>query len=116
MARLPLTANTPDNKAGMDDFSAMEAGSAPAFIRTSSYKETKAKTGHYLQLIWKIADGPNKGRQIFDNLNLDNPNTIAVEIANKSLNSICQACDKVGVEDSEILHGIPILIDRKSVV
>jgi len=113
MARLPLRANTEDNKEGLDDFTAIEAGSAPAFIKSSQYKQTKAKNGYYLMLVWKIADGPHKGRQLFDNLNLDNPNPIAVEIANKSLNSICQAMGKVGVEDSEELHGIPIMITWK---
>ena len=113
MARLPLRANTEDNKEGLEDFSAIDAGSAPAFIKSSQYKQTKAKNGYYLMLVWKIAEGPHKGRQLFDNLNLDNPNPIAVEIANKSLNSICQAMGKVGVEDSEELHGIPIMITWK---
>ena len=40
-------------------------------------------------------------------LNLDNPNAVAVEIANKELNSMCQACGKEGVEDSDELLQIP---------
>jgi hypothetical protein len=108
VARLPLTANTEDNKEGLDDYTPIPAGPVIAQITTSGYKQTKAKTGNYLQLIWKVISGKYAGRTLFDNLNLDNPNPIAVEIANKSLNSICQACEKVGVQDSEELHGIPV--------
>ena len=107
MARLPQPANTEGNNEGLDNFIPLPAGDYIAQITQSQYKETKAKDGIYLQLIWKVVSGEYKGRTIFDNLNLDNPNKVAVEIANKSLNSICQACDKVGVQDSEELHGIP---------
>ena len=108
MARLPLTANTTENSAGLDDYSPIPAGTVIASIQSSGYKPTKAKTGNYLQLKWVVLMGKYKGRNLFDNLNLDNPNPIAVEIANKSLNSICKACNKVGVKDSEELHGIPV--------
>lgn len=113
MARLPLTANTEGNKDSLDDFSAMPPGEATACITSSKYMETKKKNGHYLQLKWKIMEGEHKGRILFDNLNLDNPNPVAVEIANKALNSICQAAGKVGVQDSEELHGVPILVKWK---
>ena len=113
MATLPLKYNTPENKEGLDDYTPIAAGSYIAAVTKSTYKETKAKTGHYLQLIFKIIDGKNKGRMIFENLNLDNPNPIAVEIANKTLNSICQACNLVGVEDSTELHDIPVEITVK---
>jgi hypothetical protein len=108
MARLPIAANTEGNNETLDDFSPVPAGDYIAMITKSEYKETKAKNGHYLQLMWKIISGEKKGRVLFDNLNLDNPNEVAVNIANKALNSICKACDKVGVQDSEELHGIPV--------
>ncbi len=113
MATLPLKFNTSENKEGLTDFTALPAGEYPMVISKSQYKETKAKTGHYLQLQLKVISGKNKGRLLFENLNLDNPNPIAVEIANKTLNSICQACDKVGVEDSEELHNIPMMVTLK---
>lgn len=106
MARLPLSANTKENNEGLDDYTPIPAGDVLAYITKSEYKKTKAKTGTYLQLIWKVQSEKYRGRTLFDNLNLDNPNPIAVEIANKTLNSICKACDKIGVQDSEELHGI----------
>lgn len=113
MAKLPLSFNSEGNNEGMTDYTALPAGEYVAYITKSDYKQTKAKTGHYIQLVLKIAGGKAKGRVLFENLNLDNPNPIAVEIANKTLNSICQACDKVGVEDSEELHGIPMKLTLK---
>jgi hypothetical protein len=109
MAQLPGQYNTPENNETVG-FDALPAGKYAAQVVKSEYKETKAKTGHYLQLVVKIISGDYKGRQIFENLNLDNPNPQAVEIANKTLNSICQACGLAGVEDSEQLHGIPMEI------
>lgn len=115
MAKLPLQYNVEGNKEGLGDFTPLPAGEYTMAITKTQYKETKAKTGHYLQTILKVISGKNKGRVLFENLNLDNPNPIAVEIANKTLNSICQACDKVGVEDSEELHGIPMRVTLKVV-
>ncbi len=109
MAKLPIKANTKTNKSGMG-FEPMDAGNYVGQIIKSDYMPTKAKNGHYLKLQMKILMGKYKGRMMFENLNLDNPNPIAVEIANKALNSICQACGLAGVEDSEEVHGIPMLI------
>lgn len=112
MAQLPGQYNTPQNNETIG-FDALPAGKYAAQVVKSEYKETKAKNGHYLQLVVKVIAGDYNGRQIFENLNLDNPNPQAVEIANKTLNSICQACGLAGVEDSEELHGIPMEITLK---
>jgi hypothetical protein len=108
MARLIQVANVEGNKEGMTDFSAIPAGKYIGMIVKSEFKATKAKTGHYLNLSIKIVEGKHKGKLLFAVLNLDNPSQVAVEIANKELNSICQACEKSGVEESEELHGIPM--------
>ena len=115
MAQLPQSYNSENNKEGMTDFTAMDAGKYPMTIVKSQYKETKAKNGHYLQLQMKVFEGKNKGRMFFENLNLDNPNPVTVEIANKTLNSICQACDKAAVEDSSELHNLPLFVTLKVV-
>ena len=110
MAELPTAYNSETNKESMADFSALPAGLKIAAIYKSQYKATKAKTGHMLQLQLKVLEGKDKGRVFFENLNLDNPNPVAVEIANKTLNSICQACLKASVKDSEELHNIPMRV------
>ena len=108
MARLPQAANTPENNQGLDDYTPIPAGEYLAIITKSGYFQNKKQNGNMLRLEWKIQGGEANGRTLMDNLNLDNPNPIAVEIANKTLNSICKACAKVGVQDSEELHGIPV--------
>lgn len=110
MVQLAKAANTPENKEQMGDFTPVPAGKYPAMIIKSQYKETKAKTGHYLQFDIKITQGEHAGRLLFERLNLDNPNPVAVEIANKTLNTISHACGKIGVMDSDELHGIEMLL------
>jgi len=110
MAKLSQPANVEGNKDQMGDFSPIPGGKYPAQIMKSEYKATKAKTGHYLECQLVILEGEYRGRMLFERLNLDNPNPVAVEIANKTLNTICHACGKIGVQDSEELHGIPLTV------
>ena len=113
MALLPVKANTPENNETMDDRSPIPAGTYLAHVVKSEMKATKAKNGHYLSLQYKILQGRHKGRVVFSNLNLDNPNPIAVEIATKELNSLCTAINMQGVEDSVDLHEKPLGITLK---
>lgn len=113
MPLLPKKANTPDNNQTLDDRTPVPAGDYVAAIVKTEFKQTKQKNGHYLSIQFKILEGEYKGRSLFTNLNLDNPNPVAVEIANKELNSICQACNLQGVEDSDQLLNIPILVSVK---
>lgn len=115
MAVLPKAFNSEGNKEGLGSFEAMPAGDYVVSIIKSEMKETAAKNGNYLMLQMKVIAGEFKGRMIFENLNLDNPNPTAVEIAYKTLNSICQAVGKVGVQDSQELHGIPFVTRLKVV-
>ena len=119
MALLPTAANTEENSEGLGDRSALPAGDYLAHIIKSEMKETKEsikldnQSGFYLSIHYCILEGERKGRMFFANLNLKNKNPVAVEIANKELNSICQACDLQGVEDSDELHQIPMCITLK---
>ena len=113
MPLLPKAANTEGNKEGQDDRSVMAPGDYLMHIVKTEFKETKKKDGHYLACQLKVIEGENKGRVVFINLNLDNPNPVAVEIANKELNSICQACGLEGVEDSDELLNIPMSVKLK---
>jgi hypothetical protein len=55
-------------------------------------------------------DGQAKGRRFWTMLNLWNSNPTAVEIAQRELSSICHACGKLRVADTEELHAIPMLV------
>ena len=55
-----------------------------------------------------MIDGEHQGRVIFTNLNLDNPNPKAVEIAQKDLAQICHAVGVMAPDDSTELHDKPL--------
>ena len=57
-----------------------------------------------------MLDGAHKGRRFWSTLNLWNPNPVAVEMAQRELNSICHAVGKLRVADTEELHGIPMKV------
>ena len=78
--------------------------------RLEEWKETKDKTGGYLNLKLEIIDGNYKGRLLFENLNLQNSNEKAVKIAQETLAKICKAIGKDKVQNSEELHNIPLNI------
>jgi hypothetical protein len=94
-----------------EGFEVIPAGTYAAQIIESDMKETKAKTGMYLELRIQILDAPYTGRLVFERLNLVNPNETAVKIANRTLADICEACGLDEVEDSEELHGLEFEID-----
>jgi ribosomal protein S28E/S33 len=84
-------------------------GNYTAQVIESVMKET-AKGGTMLQLTLEIIDGPSKGRRVWDNLNIKNPNPTAQEIALRTLSAICLAIGKQHISDSEEIHFLPMTI------
>lgn len=74
-------------------------------INGEETKPTKAGTGEYLQLTFEICDGPHTGTKIFDRLNLRNPSARAVEIAQATLQAICEATGLAEINGSADLLG-----------
>lgn len=83
----------------------LEPGKYPVQIVASEWKTT-SKGGQMLVLEMDIMDG--SGRKMWDRLNLENSNPKAVEIAEETLRDICLAQGKIGCDDSEELHFIPM--------
>lgn len=108
MAQLGYTAdpNQPE-----ESFDIVPAGEYTTIIEASDYTPNKQGTGMILKLTYQIIDGEFKGRKIFENLNLQNENAQAAQIAQRALNSICLAVGVQHVQDSAQLHGIPLIID-----
>lgn len=75
-----------------------------AEIRESEWVNTKSGTGKYLKLKYQLVNGSCKGRFVWEMLHLDNPNTQAVEIANRKLADICRAVGVLTPRDSVELH------------
>lgn len=80
-------------------------------IVASEMRATKDGLGQYLYLEVDILEGQYAGRKLFDRLNLVNANPDAVQIAQRTLSSICRAVGKLQVSNSEQLHLIPLIAD-----
>ena len=106
MAMLSFDATTVQPDEGFDP---VPAGDYPVIITDSEMKQTKAGTGHYLQLTLQVIDGPAKNRLIWHRLNIQNPNATAQEIGQRQLSALCHAVGKLQVQDSAELHGIPFV-------
>jgi hypothetical protein len=76
-------------------------------IVESEMKPTKSGDGAYLKLMVEVIDGEHVGRKIFDQVNLQNPNPVAVEIGQARLSAYCHATGVMMLTNSEQLHGIP---------
>jgi len=102
----------PDPNETEESFDLVPAGEYIAVISASDYIPNKKGTGMILKLTWDILDPEEfAGRKVFENLNLENENAVAAQIAKKSLNSICLAAGVQAVQDSAQLHSIPMMLD-----
>lgn len=89
------------------------AGWYKAVITSSEEKPTKAQTGSYLQMGIEIIEGDHAGRKVTERLNLNNPNSTAVEIAQRTLSSICRATGVMTPRQSDDLHDKPMMVKVK---
>ena len=89
------------------------AGWYKAVIEATEEKPTKAQTGSYLQLTIQVIEGDHAGRKVIDRLNLNNPNATAVEIAQRTLSSICRAVGVMTPRDSADLMDKPMMVKVK---
>jgi hypothetical protein len=92
------------------EFVPIPAGKYVAIIIKSELKTTKKGDGNYLELNFQIIDGQYKNRQLWGRLNLRNPNSQTVEIAQQQLSSICHAVGVLDMQDTQQLHNIPLCV------
>ena len=85
------------------DFSPLAPGKYDAIISAAAEKSTKAGTGKYLSVEFTVTSVQNEGRRVWLNLNLVNPNPVAVEIAQKELALLCKAIGVMQVSDESQL-------------
>jgi hypothetical protein len=91
-------------------FDPIPANDYLAMIIESEFKDTKDKSGQYLQLTLEIMEGEFKKRLLFDRLNLMNSNETAVKIAQSTLSAVCHALGIMKPNDSSEFHGKPMMI------
>ena len=90
---------------------AIPAGWYAGAMSASEMKPTTSGTGAFLECEYTIAEPAEyKGRKVYDRINLQNPNPVAVEIGQKQLSAICHATGVIQVVDSSQFHGRPLMI------
>lgn len=100
------TQHNPEQSSG-----SLPIGKSPVVIESSEVKGNKAGDGGFLQLNLRVIDGPNNGATGPYRLNLYSSSEAAVAIANKNLSAICHAVNVFQVQDSQVLHNIPFVVD-----
>ena len=105
---MDLSGFNADNFSDGKEFGAIPEGTYTARILSSEDKPTKNGLGSYLELQLEIIEGEYKGWRVWDRLNLRNPSQAAVEIAMKTLATICKAIGVRTPRDSTDLHNKPI--------
>jgi hypothetical protein len=88
-------------------------GKYVAHIISSDMKDTKDRSGRYLELQMEILEGPQTGKKVFDRLNLFNQSQQTVDIAQRTLSAICHATGQLSVDDSELLHARRMVIELR---
>lgn len=91
-------------------FELLPSGDYVVAIVNSGMKTTNDGTGEYLKLELDVLEGQYKGRKLWENLNLRNASSQAVEIARGTLSAICRAVNVMTPGNSEQLHNIPMRI------
>jgi len=107
MPSLNFNANEVNPSVG---FEPIPNGKYQAVVVDSCFKDTKSGSGRYLELTFEIIEGEYKGRKVWARLNLENPNSTAVEIARAELSAICRAVNVMQPKDSAELHNLPLEI------
>lgn len=82
-------------------------------IDQSEMKATRDGKGRYLELRVSLIDGKYNGKKAFIRLNVENANAETREYAFKDLSAICHAIGVMQFEDTQQLHGRPLLIKVK---
>src|SRR5687768_5174178 len=88
-------------------------GKYNAAIVESTVDDNSSKNGKVLKLTWQVIEGSYAGSQVWQNINLTNPNAKAQEIGQRELAAIREATGRTHVKASEELHNIPCVLHVK---
>jgi hypothetical protein len=91
---------TPDTIDGADSFEPLPAGWYAVGIEDAELKTTKAGTGKFIKLEMSVIDGQYKGRKLFHNINIVNPNQQAADIGIRDLARLGKAIGLMSINDT----------------
>jgi hypothetical protein len=91
------------------DFAAIPPGKYPVIVEKAEVKQTKAGTGHYLEVQFSVLDGQCRNCKLWDRINVDNPNQQCVDIGLRSLSALGQSLGIANIQATEqLLNGVCI--------
>lgn len=115
MAKLPGAFNS-DEHDDMNNYEPLPVGDYNVKIISSDEKRNKKSDaadsdefGMRLNFEMEVLDGEHKGKKLFEGLNHLHPNKQTQEISQKTLATMIRACGKINPEETEELHGIPMV-------
>lgn len=82
-------------------------------ISEAQVNQNSKKNGHIMSLTFDVLEGDHTGRKVFHNLNIDNPNATAQEIAERDLSAICHATGQFQIADMKNpveLKDLPLMV------
>lgn len=88
-----------------NSFDPLPAGWYTACIEKAEIANTKAGTGQYIKIQYKVSGPTHAGRVVFGNLNIKNPNSTAEEIGRQQLGELMRAIGLARVSDTDQLIG-----------
>lgn len=92
-----------------EGFDPIPAGWYPVEIENAEIKVTKNGQGKYIKLAMVVLGDASAGRKLFANLNIQNANPKAVEIAMRELAAIGQAIGLISIKDCAELNGAQLM-------
>lgn len=111
MGNLDVIENREQVQPSNADFEPMPAGTYVAEITKEELGPTSKGDGLVLKIVHTILEGQHKGRTIFSNMNVTNPNEKAQQIGRGMLSSLGRACGLPGIpSDSSAFLMKPHLI------
>ena len=89
-------------------FEALPAGNYLATVYEAEVKDTKAGTGTYIKVQFKVVEGEHENRRFFTNYNITNPNDEAQRIGRGQLKNMmaCAGVTDFKLEDVNTLVGL----------
>ena len=88
----------------------LPAGTYLAHITESDVQPLKSGKGTGLKLTFEVIDGPQKGRRVWENLNIQHENEDTQRIAQSQLSALCHAVNVIKLQDTAALHLKPVSI------
>jgi hypothetical protein len=102
------------NNVGSATEERLKGGQVLVFVcKEAKLKETQARDGSYVNIRCEVAEGPHKGKTVYNRFAYANKSAKATEIGHKQLAQYCVAIGKQKISDIVQLEGVPFVATIK---